>query len=204
MNADNDKTQKLITEMVKSLGDKYTRTLDQQGYSAIQKFDLIGVGVTLMPDAKKDIIVGAPPIEGSPSEKAGIKTGDYVTAINGQPTKGRSAFDIIDQISEAPDAKTVTFSIRRQGENDLPGEGQTFDATLARQTMPVKDPVQYKLSERRKDGTNVGYVRVSEFNTLVNSKIQDALVDLKNQGANAYVLDLRSNTVSYSLFASVQ
>lgn len=190
-----DKIIKLITEMVKSLGDKYTRVLDQQQYAAIQKFDLIGVGVTLMPNAQKDIIVGAPPIEGSPSDRVGLVTGDFVTAVNSIPTKGRTAFDIIDQISDNPDAKTVTFSIRRQGDNDLPGEGRTFDVTMERQNfMQVKDPVQYKLTERRKDGTNVGYVRVTEFNSLVNSKLQDALVDLKEQGANAYVLDLRSNT----------
>jgi carboxyl-terminal processing protease len=85
--------------------------------------------------------------------------------------------------------------MRRQGENDLPGEGAKFDVTLERQNfMDVKNPVQYKMSEKRKDGTNVGYVRVSEFNSLVNSKIQDALVDLNSKGANAYVLDLRMNT----------
>lgn len=186
---------KLVTEMVKSLGDKYTRMLDTQQYAAIQKFDLIGVGVTLMPNAQKDIIVGAPPIEGSPADKAGLKTGDFITAVNGRPTKARTAFDIIDQISEVPDARTVTFSVRRQGENDLPGEGPVFDVTMERQNfMQVKDPVQYKLSEQRKDGTNVGYIRISEFNSLVNSKLQDALRDLKRQGANAFVLDLRSNT----------
>ena len=186
---------KLTTEMVKSLGDKYTRMLDTQQYAAIQKYDLIGVGVTLMPNAQKDIIVGAPPIGGSPADKAGLKTGDFVTAVNGRETRGRTAFDIIDQISEVPDARTVTFSIRRQGENDLTGEGSSFDVTMERQNfLQVKDPVQYKLSEQRKDGTNVGYIRVSEFNSLVNTKLQDALDDLRRQGANAYVLDLRSNT----------
>jgi carboxyl-terminal processing protease len=184
----------LITEMVKSLGDKYTRVLDVQAYAAIQKFDLIGVGVTLMPNAQKEIIVGAPPIAGSPSEKAGLSSGDFVTAVNGVETKGRTAFDIIDQISESPNAKTVTFTMRRQRENDLSGEGVKFDVTLERQNSQVKDPVQYKLSEQRKDGTVVGYVRVLEFNSQVNSKLQGALDDLKKQGANAYVLDLRSNT----------
>jgi carboxyl-terminal processing protease len=184
----------LVTKMVKSLGDKYTRMLDTQQYAAIQKFDLIGVGVTLMPNSQKEIIVGGPPIEGSPSAKAGLKTGDYVTAVNGRQTQGRTAFDIIDQISEVPDARSVTFTIRRQGENDLTGEGTRFDVTMERQNFLVKDPVTYKLSERRKDGTNVGYIRVSEFNSLVNSKLQDALDDLKRQGANAFVLDLRSNT----------
>lgn len=76
----------------------------------------------------------------------------------------------------------------------MTGEGTTFDVTMQRQTMQVKDPVQYKLSEQRKDGTNVGYIRVSEFNSLVNAKLQDALKDLQSQGANAFVLDLRSNT----------
>lgn len=192
---DNDKTMKAVTEMVKSLGDKYTRVLDVQQYAAIQKFDLIGVGATLMPNAQKEIIVGSPPIQGSPADKAGVKTGDFVTAVNGQGTTGRTAFDIIDQISESPNAKTVTFSIRRLRENDLAGEGVTFDVTMERQNlMEVKDPVQYKLSEKRKDGTNVGYIRVSEFNSLVNAKLQDALEDLNKQGANALVLDLRSNT----------
>ena len=192
---DNDKAMKVVTEMVKSLGDKYTRMLDNDQYAAIQKFDLIGVGVTLMPNANKEIVVGAPPIENSPSAKAGLVSGDFVTAVNGIPTSGRTAFDIIDQISENPDASTVTFSIRRQGENDLVGEGSLFDVTMERQNLlKVKDPVQYKLSERRTDGTNVGYIRVSEFNSLVNTKLEDALAELKKQGANAFVLDLRSNT----------
>ena len=40
----------------------------------------------------------------------------------------------------------------------------------------------------------VGYVRVSEFNSLVNSSLQRALSELRKQGANAYVMDLRGNT----------
>ena len=193
-NADNEKSMELSKEMVKSLGDKYSRMLDQEKYAAIQKYDLIGVGVTLMPDAQKKIIVGGPPIEGSPSAKAGLRAGDFVTAINGLSTDNRNAFDIIDQISENPTAKTITFSVRRQGENDLPGEGMSFDVTMERlNAMEIKDPIQYKISETRSDGTVVGYIRLSEFNSLVKGRLNDALADLKNQGANAFVLDLRMN-----------
>lgn len=193
-------SMKIVTEMVQSLGDKYTRMLDKEQYAAIQKFDLIGVGVTLMPNAQRDIIVGAPPIAGSASEKAGLKLGDFVTAVNGRPTRGRNAFDIIDQIGENPNSKTVTFSILRDnGPSTLdsignPDASETFDVTMERQTMEVKDPVQYKISETRSDGTKVGYVRISEFNSLVNSSLQRALSELKKQGANAYVIDLRGNT----------
>ena len=185
----------LLNEMVNSLGDKYTRMLDAEKYAAIQKFDLIGVGVTLMPNAQKQIIVGAPPIAGSPSMKAGLQAGDYVTAVNGIPTDGRNAFDIIDQIADDPGAKTVRFSILRQGVDDLAGEGTAFDVTMERtNVVEVKDPIQYRISETRPDGTNVGYIRLVEFNSLVKAKLEDALKDLRQRGANAYVLDLRMNT----------
>lgn len=202
VNFNNDKTMKIVTDMVGSLNDRYTRILDVQQYAAIQKFDLIGVGVTLMPNPQKDIIVGAPPIEGSSSSLAGLKVGDYVTAVNGRPTRGRSAFDIIDQIGEDPNAKTVTFSILRKAnpiESSLESIGDdttmtSFDVTMTRQTQEVKDPVTYKISERRKDGTVVGYVRITEFNSLVNPSLKEALEKLKKEGANAYVIDLRANT----------
>lgn len=157
---DDNKSMKIANDMVQSLGDKYTRMLDKEQYTAIQKYDLIGVGVTLMPNAQKDIIVGAPPIAGSASDKAGLKQGDFVTAVNGKPTRGRNAFDIIDQIGENPNSKTVTFSILRDnGPSTLdsignPDSSQTFDVTMQRQTMEVKDPVQYKISETRSDGTS--------------------------------------------------
>ena len=186
-NKNNKQSMKVVTEMVQSLGDKYTRVLDKEQYAAIQKFDLIGVGVALMPNSQKEIIVGSPPIGGSASDKAGLQMGDFVTAVNGIPTRGRNAFDIIDQMGESPNAKTVSFSILRKDKDP-------FEVTMDRQTMEVKDPVQYKISETRSDGTKVGYVRVSEFNSLVNSSLQRALSELKKQGANAYVMDLRGNT----------
>jgi S1-C subfamily serine protease len=45
-----------------------------------------GIGATLMPDQQKHIIVGAPPVAGSASDKAGLKVGDYIVAVNGIPT----------------------------------------------------------------------------------------------------------------------
>jgi len=56
-----------------------------------------------------------------------------------------------------------------------------------------KDPIKYKISERRDDGTVVGYVRIIEFNALVKRQLELALNNLERQGANAYVLDLRGN-----------
>ena len=155
-------------------------------FRSIQKFDLIGVGVTLMPDQNKQIIVGSPPVPKSASDVAGLQVGDRVTAINGLSTDGRTAFDIIDQIGENPNAKTVTMTILRDGKSN--------DVTMDRAFLEVKDPIRYKISETRSDGTKVGFVRILEFNALVKTKLEDALRDLEAQGANAYVIDLRMNT----------
>lgn len=138
-----------------------------------------------MPDSNKRIMVGAPPVKGSEAEKAGIKIGDYIVAVNGVETKGRTAFDIIDQISEQPNAEEVTFTVLTQGPDDLEGEGYIRDVTMKRQFVEVKDPITYKITEKRKDGTIVGYIRISEFNSLVKPKLENALKALTAEGANA-------------------
>ena len=188
-----EKVMSLTTEMIKSLGDKYSRVLDRKSYAQIQKFDLIGVGATLMPDSNKKLIVGAPPIPGSAAEEAGLLVGDFIDAVNGISTDGRTAFDIIDQIGENPNAKEITMTVRTHGANDLPGEGKVRDVTMQRQFAEVKDPVSFKVTERRDDGTNVGYIRISEFNSLVKPSLEAAIKALEDDGANAFVLDLRSN-----------
>jgi carboxyl-terminal processing protease len=186
--SDEDRIMKATTNLVGSLGDKYSRILDKDAYTRIQKFDLIGVGATLMPDAvTKDIIVGAPPVAGSAADQAGLKVKDVVVAVNGVETAGRTAFDIIDQISEDPNAGQVTFTIKSQGEDT------SRDVTMKREFLEVRDPISYRVTETRADGTKVGYVRIAEFNSIVKPKLEAALRDLESQNVNAYVLDVRGN-----------
>jgi len=182
----------LATKLTKSLGDKYSRTLNIENYERMQKYDLIGVGAMLMPDQDGQIIVGAPPVPSSAADKAGVKMGDFVTAVNGMSTEKRTSFQIIDQLSENPNAKSITMTFRRQGPLDLANEGDIREIELAREFEEVKNPIEYSLA-RRDDGTNVAYVRIKEFNALVKARLGAALEDLESQGANAYVLDLRGN-----------
>jgi C-terminal peptidase prc len=65
---------------------------------------------------------------------------------------------------------------------------------MERAFQEVKDPIQYKITEVREDGTKVGFIRILEFNAVVKARLQDALKALEAEGANAYVLDLRMNT----------
>jgi carboxyl-terminal processing protease len=185
---DEERIMKATKNLVASLGDKYSRILDKDAYARIQKFDLIGVGATLMPDpVTKEIIVGAPPVAKSAADQAGLKVGDIVFKVNGVETAGRTAFDIIDQISDDPNASQVTFTIRKKGSSE------SRDVTMKREFLEVKDPVSYRVTETRSDGTKVGYIRIAEFNSVVKPKLEAALRDLESQGVDAYVLDVRGN-----------
>lgn len=185
---DSSKTMSLAKSMVSNLGDKYSRILDKESYERIQKFDLIGVGATLIGNDSKQIMVGGPPIRGSAADRAGLQAGDYIMSVNGVPTLGRTSFDIIDQVNEGtPPRKTITFTVAKGGDTS-----NVVDMELERSFVEVNNPISYKLDAR--DGKHkVGYVRIREFNSLVNTKVREALLDLKSQGANAFVLDLRSN-----------
>lgn len=185
---DEDRIMKAATNLVSLLGDKYSRILDKDAYTRIQKFDLIGVGATLMPDpVTKEIVLGAPPVQGSAAAQAGLKAGDTVLAVNGAETAGRTAFDIIDQISEDPNAGQITFTIRSVGDD------KTRDVLMKREFQEVKDPISYRVSETRDDGTKVGYARIAEFNSVVKPNLEAALKDLESQNVDAYVIDVRGN-----------
>lgn len=184
---DEDRVMKATTNLVSSLDDKYSRILDKDAYARIQKFDMIGVGATLMPDTTtKEIIVGAPPVAKSAADQAGLKVGDAVVAVNGIETAGRTAFDIIDQISDDPNSGTITFTVRT-------GDESPRDILMKREFLEVRNPVSYRVSESRPDGTKVGYVRIAEFNSLVKPSLESALQDLESQSVDAYVIDVRGN-----------
>ncbi len=191
---DEGRTMKAVTNLVSSLGDRYTRILDREAYARIQKFDLIGVGATLMPDPNtQEIIVGAPPVSKSAADMAGLRAGDVIVAVNGMDTAGRTAFDIIDQITEDPKQGTITFSVRSPGGKQEDGATPIRDVVMKRDFPEVRDPISYRISETRSDGTNVGYVRIAEFNSLVKPKLEAALRDLESRDVNAYVVDVRGN-----------
>ena len=75
-----------------------------------------GVGLELTVDGDQLTVVR--PLKGGPSEAAGIKEGDKITAINGRPTDGYTLGDAVTQLRGRPDSQ-LTLSIDRKGERIL-------------------------------------------------------------------------------------
>jgi len=185
---------KMARELLKGLGDKYTRLLPTDLYQRLTKYDMVGVGALLGPGPAQDggadgptvyLQIGAPPIAGSPAALAGLQKGDIVVSINGASTKKMNAFDVIELTSNDR-SPTIRFEVRK------PDQATSKEYVLDRKFEQIVNPVFYFL-EKEKDGSSVGYIKLKEFNSLAKQSVKDALVDLESKGADRYVLDLRGN-----------
>ena len=73
--------RELTIKMLSKLGDKYSRLIDKTYFESLWKFDAIGIGLIFQSYPGSPMVVSAPPIGGSSSEKAGFKKGDIIYQI---------------------------------------------------------------------------------------------------------------------------
>lgn len=146
-----------------------------------------GIGVELQQEPDNTLRVVAP-IDGTPAARAGIKSGDVIIAIDGNPI---SAKDGMEPLRGAPGSK-ITLTIVRES------VAKPFDVGLVRDTIRLAS-VRSRLLE-----PGYGYVRIAAFQTDTAADFQKQLEQLQAKGAlRGLVLDLRSNPGGL-LLAAVQ
>jgi carboxyl-terminal processing protease len=120
------------------------------------------------------------PMDGTPAARAGIKAGDYITAVDGQTVLGLSVNDAVKQMRGKP-GEIVTLTIARE-------KTDPFDVKLIREVIQPKS-VTYKAEG------DYGYVRLAGFNEKATDETKAAIADLraKNPHMKGLVLDLRNN-----------
>ena len=165
-----------------ALGDKYTVYYDEDETKALMESTsgtFSGVGATL---TKKDADTGYVTIvnvyEDSPAEKAGLKAGDILEKID-EHEVGDEQLDTVVSWIKGEKGTDVKITVLRDGEE--------LELTATRDTIEVKT-VSYEMKENQ-----IGYIRVSEFDTVTYDQFKDALDDLENQGMQGLVVDLRNN-----------
>ncbi|MBD3881522.1 PDZ domain-containing protein [Phormidium tenue FACHB-886] len=176
-----------IQKMLASLEDPFTRLLKPDQYRSLQtntSGELTGVGLQITQDEAGGLRVISP-IEGSPAEKAGIKPRNRILKINGFPTDSLTLDDAAERM-RGPIGSKVTLTV-------APEE----DSTQAQDVLLVRDRISlnpvYADLRSQENGTNIGYIRLNQFNANASLEVANAIRRLESQGADAYVLDLRSN-----------
>lgn len=146
------------------------------------KGELMGVGIQLSLDKDTKELMVVSPIEGTPASKAGVQPKDVIVTIDGKSTKGMSTGDAVKLI-RGPEGTQVTLGLRRKG--------TVLNVPLVRARIEIH-AVETSLNTAG-DGSKVGYIRLKQFNANASREMREAIRELEEQGAQGYVLDLRSN-----------
>jgi len=183
--AGTEESYEAIRGMLASLDDPYTRFLDPKQFKEMQietSGELMGVGIQISLDKQTKEIVVVSPIEGTPASKAGVQPKDVIVSIDGESTKGMTTEDAVKLIRGKEGTK-VTLGLRRQG--------QVISVPLVRARIEIH-AVDSQLNTTA-GGEKVGYIRLKQFNANAAKEMRAAIRKLEADGANGYVLDLRSN-----------
>lgn len=138
-----------------------------------------GIGSAIRYHKKEGRCVITEPFENSPSQRVGLKAGDVIMRIDGKDVKGWGANQVTTLLRG--EAGTTFELIVRRG-----GEEKTLHIT--RQTIQTPDVPYYGMIEN-----GIGYICLTGFTDGTCKDVRQALVDLKQQGADKMVLDLRGN-----------
>lgn len=175
-----------IRSMLASLDDPYTRFLDPKEFKEMQidtSGELRGVGIQLSLDKETKELVVVAPIEGTPAARAGVQPKDVIVSIDGQTTRGMTTEDAVKLI-RGPEGSEVVLGLRRQG--------VLVDVALKRARIEI-NAVTSSLNTSADGSTKVGYIRLKQFNANASKEMRAAIQSHESNGAQGYVLDLRSN-----------
>lgn len=123
----------------------------------------------------------ADPYEGFPADRAGLKPGDKIVRLNGEDTKGRTVSDV-SALLKGQAGTALDLVVEREGVRD------PIAVRLIRQEIKI-DNVTY--SGLLRDRT--GYIRLDGFTQGAGDEFKQALLQLKKQGADKLIIDLRYN-----------
>lgn len=174
-----------IRGMMESLGDPHTSYMDPREFedaNAQLSGEYEGIGAWV--DTSGDYLTIVTPMSGSPAEKAGLKPGDMVIAIDGEDMTGVTPEEARNKVL-GPANTQVTLTILREGVDE------PFDVTVTRAKITVPSVE----SEMRDDG--IAYIRLNTFGETTSKELRDQLSDLMAQNPKGLILDLRNNGGGY-------
>ncbi|NLG02350.1 MAG: S41 family peptidase [Clostridia bacterium] len=168
---------------VNGLGDPYSVYYTKEEFDDLMESSsgtYVGIGAYLNenPDTGRVYIVK--PMPGSPAEEVGLQADDIIVSIDGEDTTGMDSAAVASTV-KGPEGTKVTLGIARQNEKEI----LAFE--LERRTIEAPT-----VSHEMKDD-KTGYIAISEFDDVTTSQFEEALSDLKEQGMESMILDLRDN-----------
>ncbi len=167
-----------------TLNDPYTVFLEPEP-AAQEKAQLEGqfggIGAYVQQNDAGEIVLD--PMPGQAAEKAGLKKGDVLLAIDGaELTKEMTVDDVVNKIRGEVGTE-VALTVRREGES------APVELTVVRAIIETPS-VTWNMVENEPE---IGYIRLAAFTERSNAELQNAVGELTGQGAKSFIFDLRGN-----------
>jgi carboxyl-terminal processing protease len=171
-----------IAGMLASL-DPHSSFLDTNDFANLKtqtegSYGGLGLSVTLEDGAVKVIA----PTEDTPAYRAGIKSGDYITHLDGELIYGGSLDEAVQKMRGKPGTPIKLTIVR-------PGRDKPIEVTLVREIIDIK-PVKWQVKD------NIGVINIVSFSANTGADVRSAIRSIdKSLGhkPGGYILDLRSN-----------
>src|SRR5690554_2270658 len=170
-----------IDNMLNSL-DPYTNYIPEsniEDYRFMTTGQYGGIGALIHKDS--NYIVISEPYEGFPAQEVGIMAGDVILEIDGKSVNNRNTEEV-SELLKGQAGTAVKIKLKR------PGTEQPLIKMVNRKNIKIKDVPYYGMIDEK-----VGYIKLVSFTQTATSEFTDAFKDLKNQGMEKLVFDLRGN-----------
>jgi carboxyl-terminal processing protease len=168
--------------------DPHSNYMDAKAFRDMQvqtKGEFGGLGIEVTQDGGWIKVIS--PIDDTPASRAGIKSGDLITAIDGKTVQGLALADAVDKMRGPPSSK-ITLTVHRDG----------VDKPL--EISMLREVIKIQVVKQRMEPDNIGYVRLSQFTEQADAGLRSAVQQLKSEAAKtgsgkltALIFDLRNN-----------
>ncbi len=175
-------TQTAIEDMLGKM-DPYTVYVPEKDMSDFNLM-LSGIygGIGSMIQKQGDYVVITEPYKGFPAQKAGLKAGDKIIAINGKQAKGMSSLAVSKLLKGDP-GSSFHLTIRHFGAD------KDTTLSLTREQITIPNVPYYGVV-----GGDIGYIRLTQFSPNAANDVRNAFIALKkNHDIKGVILDLRNN-----------
>lgn len=168
-----------LKELVASIGDPYAQYFTAEEYKEFERTyagDYVGIGIAVTDEDGKIVIKTI--MDDGPAAEAGLEPEDVIVSVDGvNPKDSTEAVNMIT----GENGTSVTVTVDRGGEE--------LDFTMNRAKID-HDTVTYEPLE---ENPKIGYIEITSFINGTAKDFKLAVRDLKNQGCEKFIIDLRNN-----------
>lgn len=178
-------TESLIYSYVVATGDKYAEYMvpsRYEDYTTDMSGNFVGIGVEVLLDYNEGTVFIQNVLDDSPALEGGLKSGDYITAVDGTAVTKDNLDASLDMI-KGESGTTVVITVKRQEEY--------ISYTLTRRAVTEKT-VKYTI-----DKNKIAYIKITSFKDNTFDMFKAAVDSAEQDGAVAVIFDLRSNSGGY-------